>query len=64
MQAVLSKRLSKFALALELSKTKLIKFGRSAQREARAVGERPETFSFLGFVRYCTRNRNGNFKLG
>jgi RNA-directed DNA polymerase len=63
-QAVLSKRLSKFALALEPSKTKLIKFGRSAQRNARAVGERPETFSFLGFVHYCTRNRNGNFKLG
>ena len=63
-QAVLSKRLSKFALALEPSKTKLIRFGRSAQREARAVGKRPETFSFLGFVHYCTRNRKGNFKLG
>jgi group II intron reverse transcriptase/maturase len=63
-QAVLSKRLNKFALALEPSKTKLIRFGRSAQREARAVGKQPETFSFLGFVHYCTRNRKGNFKLG
>ena len=63
-QAVLSKRLNKFALALEPSKTKLLRFGRSAQREARAVGKKPETFSFLGFVHYCTRNRKGNFKLG
>lgn len=63
-QAVLSKRLSKFALALEPSKTKLIKFGRSAQREACTTGQRPETFSFLGFAHYCTRNRKGNFKLG
>jgi hypothetical protein len=29
-----------------------------------AAGKRPETFSFLGFVHYCTRNRKGNFKLG
>jgi group II intron reverse transcriptase/maturase len=61
---VLNKRLNKFALTLEPSKTKLIRFGRSAQREARAVGKRLETFSFLGFVHYCTRNRKGNFKLG
>jgi hypothetical protein len=63
-QAVLSKRLNKFALALEPSKTKLIKFGRGAQREACTTGQRPKTFSFLGFVHYCTRNRKGNFKLG
>ena len=36
-QAVLSKRLNKFALALEPSKTKLIKFGRFAQREAQCT---------------------------
>jgi RNA-directed DNA polymerase len=63
-QTVLSKRLNKFALALEPSKTKLIKFGRFAQREARVQGERPETFSFLGFTHYGTRNRNGNYKVG
>ena len=63
-QAVLSKRLNKFALALEPSKTKLIKFGRFAQREARVQGKRPETFSFLGFTHYGTRNRKGNYKVG
>lgn len=49
---------------MEPSKTKLIKFGRFAQREARVQGERPETFSFLGFTHYGTRNRNGHYKVG
>jgi group II intron reverse transcriptase/maturase len=63
-QDVLSKRLRKFSLELEPSKTKLIKFGRFAKREAEARGRRPETFYFLGFVHYVTRNRKGNFKVG
>lgn len=62
--SVLGKRLNKYALALEPSKTKLIKFGRFAGRDARAVGAKPETFYFLGFVHYCTRNLKGNFKVG
>ena len=63
-QTVLSKRLNKYALALEPSKTKLVKFGRFAQREARVQGKRPETFSFLGFTHYGTCNRKGNYKVG
>jgi RNA-directed DNA polymerase len=63
-QTVLSKRLNKYALALEPTKTKLIKFGRFAQREARVQGKRPETFSFLGFTHYGTCNRKGNYKVG
>ena len=63
-QTVLSKRLNKFALALEPSKTKLVKFGRFAQREARVQGKRTETFSFLGFTHYGTCNRKGNYKVG
>ncbi len=63
-QAVLGKRLDKFALALEPSKTKLIEFGRFAQRDARAQWRRPETLYFLGFTHFCTRNRKGNFKVG
>jgi RNA-directed DNA polymerase len=61
---VLRKRLSKFALVLEPSKTKLIEFGRFAERDARARGQRPATLYFLGFTHYCTRNRKGNFKVG
>ena len=63
-QAVLSKRLKKFELALQSSKTKLVKFGRFAQREARVQGKRPETFSFLGFTHYGTCNRKGKYKVG
>lgn len=63
-QTVLSKRLNRFALALEPSKTKLVKFGRFAQREARVQGSRPETFTFLGFTHYGTCNRKGNYKVG
>lgn len=61
---VLRKRLSKFALVLEPSKTKLIELGRFAERDARARGQRPATLYFLGFTHYCTRNCKGNFKVG
>jgi RNA-directed DNA polymerase len=64
-QGVLVKRLAKFALSLEPSKTKLVEFGRFAQRETAARGgKRPGTIYFLGFTLYCTRNLKGNFKIG
>jgi hypothetical protein len=64
-QDALRNRLGKFGLALELSKTKLVEFGRFAQRHAGKRGrKRPETIYFLGFTLYCTRNQKGNFKVG
>jgi group II intron reverse transcriptase/maturase len=64
-QNALRKRLEKFRLALEPSKTKLVEFGQFAQRYASKRGRtRPETIYFLGFTVYCTRNRKGNFKVG
>lgn len=64
-QQALRKRLAKFALVLEPTKTKLVEFGRFAQRHAPKRGRRrPETIYFLGFTLYCTRNRQGNFKVG
>lgn len=64
-QHALQRRLAKFALALEPTKTKLVEFGRFAQRYAAKRGrKRPETIYFLGFTLYCTRNRQGNFKVG
>ena len=48
-QQVRSKRLAQFALALAPSNTRLVAFGRVAERKARAQGKRPETFTFLGF---------------
>ena len=62
--AVLRQRLEKFALTLEPNKTKLIEFGRFAERDARVQGKRPATLYFPGFTHYCTRNRKGNFKVG
>ena len=63
--AHLATYLGKFGLALEPTKTKLVEFGRFAQRHASKHGrKRPETIYFLGFTLYCARNRKGNFKVG
>ena len=64
-QNVLRRRLEKFSLVLEPTKTKLVEFGRFAARHACKRGrKRPETIYFLGFTLYCTRNQKGNFKVG
>ena len=64
-QEELGKRLGKFNLTLEPSKTKLVEFGRFAQQHAHKHNrKRPETIYFLGFTLYCTRNRKGNFLVG
>ena len=63
-QDVLRKRLDKFALALEPKKTRLVEFGRFAQRDAKKRDKKTETIYFLGFTHYCTRNRKGNFMVG
>ncbi|KSV91511.1 RNA-directed DNA polymerase [Sinorhizobium fredii] len=64
-EEALRHRLGKFGLTLEPTKTKLVEFGRFAQRHAGKHGRnRPETFYFLGMTLYCTRNLKGNFKVG
>jgi group II intron reverse transcriptase/maturase len=64
-QDALRLRLGKFGLTLEPTKTKLVEFGRFAQRHAGKRGRRrPETIYFLGLTLYCTRNQKGNFKVG
>jgi RNA-directed DNA polymerase len=64
-QDALRNRLGKFGLTLEPTKTKLVEFGRFAQRHASKHGrKRPETIYFLGFTLYCARNLRGNFKVG
>ena len=58
-------RLATFSLELHPNKTRLIEFGRFADMDRRARGERrAETFDFLGFTHYCTKARSGNFQLG
>jgi retron-type reverse transcriptase len=51
-QQALRKRLMKFTLSLEPTKTRLVEFGRFAQRHAGKRGrKRPEAICFLGMVR-------------
>ena len=64
-QNALRKRLGRFGLTLEPTKTKLVEFGRLAQKYANQRGrKRPETIYFLGFTLYCTHNQKGNFRVG
>ena len=67
-QRVIESRLNKFSLALEQSKTRLVKFGRFAQQtKPKTRGTKnikPETLYFLGFTFYCGRNKKGGFKVG
>lgn len=63
-QEVLPKRLEKFSLALEPTKTKLIEFGRFAKRDACRKGFKVATFTFLGITLFCDRNQRGRFKVG
>jgi RNA-directed DNA polymerase len=60
----LTKRLARFGLEIAEEKTRIIEFGRFAERDAKRRGERkPETFDFLGFTHYCGKSRKGRFKL-
>ena len=60
----LPNRLSKFSLALEPDKTRLVKFGRWASRDSKLHKRKLQTICFLGFTFYCSENRHGRFKLG
>jgi RNA-directed DNA polymerase len=60
----LKKRLAKFGLEIAEEKTRIIEFGRFAERDVKRRGKRkPETFDFLGFTHYCGRSRQGRFKM-
>jgi RNA-directed DNA polymerase len=55
-------RLAEFSLSLHPEKTKLIEFGRFAAKERERRGDdKPETFTFLGFVLICGKSRRGYF---
>jgi group II intron reverse transcriptase/maturase len=61
---VLPKRMARFSLELAEEKTKLLRFGRFAERDSARFGEgTPGTFDFLGFTHYCGHSRAGKFKL-
>lgn len=61
---VLENRFAKFGLEIAEEKTKILEFGRFAEKNRKKRGEgRPETFDFLGFTFYCGKaNRKGFFR--
>lgn len=61
--AKLKARVEQFGLSLHSEKTRLIEFGRYADRERRRRGQgSPETFDFLGFTHVCSvRFSTGRF---
>lgn len=63
-QEALCKRLGKFSLELEPSKTRLVQFGRFAYQDAKKRGKKMETVYFLGFTHFCSSTRKGTFMVG
>ena len=61
---ILPDRLKQFGLELSPEKSRLIEFGKRAYLESKGKGERLDTFDFLGFTHYMTRNRRGGVRLG
>jgi len=61
-RAELRERFARFGLELHPDKTRLIEFGRFADRDRRQRGGgKPETFNFLGFTHSCAKTRAGKF---
>ena len=52
-----------YGLELEESKSRLIKFGRYAEEQCKKNGKKPDTFTFLGFTHYCSKSRDGKFRV-
>lgn len=52
-------RLGQFGLEVAPEKTKILEFGPLSPTKAKARGEKPETFDFLGLTHFCSRTRDG-----
>lgn len=64
-RSALAERLERFGLELHPDKTRVLRFGRYAAKDAHKDGcGKPETFDFLGFTHYCGEDRRGKFKVG
>lgn len=58
----MQKRLGKYGLEIEESKSRLLEFGRYAKERRKRRGEgKPETFDFIGFTFYCGENQAGKY---
>ena len=58
---LLPNRLKKFNLELAEDKTRLIEFGKFAQENSK--NGKPETVDFLGFTHYCSKAKDGRFRV-
>ena len=57
-------RLKKFNLDISEDKTKIMPFGKyTEQNNKRKRKSKPDTFDFLGFTHFCSRNKQGNFRV-
>ena len=58
-------RFALFGLELEMTKTRLVEFGRFAERDRKVRGQgKPDTFDFLGFTHYCSKSsKTGRFRV-
>jgi RNA-directed DNA polymerase len=64
MHAAIAERLAQFGLELHPEKTRVLRFGRFAQRDSTLDGRaRPETFVFLGFTHICAQGPDGGFRI-
>ncbi len=60
----LRRRKGHFGLSLEEEKSRLLEFGRYAAQNREHSGKgQPETFNFLGFTHFCSKSRNGKFRV-
>ncbi len=59
----LKNRMNYFGLKLEEDKSRLIEFGRFAEENCKRRGTKLETFNFLGFTHYCSKAKNGKFRV-
>jgi group II intron reverse transcriptase/maturase len=60
---LLKRRMGNFGLSLEEENSRLIEFGRFAETNCAKRRTRPETSTFLGFTHYCSKSRNGKFRV-
>jgi len=60
----LRRRLGKFGLSVNESKSQLCRFGRFAEKNRRRAGERRKTLQFLGFTLYNKTSRRGKYTVG
>lgn len=60
----LGKRLKEFGLMIAENKSKIIEFGRFAEENRSKRGDgKLDTFDFLGFTHYCSKSKNGWFRV-